>query len=267
MRPVTDGPAPGAVWLVGAGPGDPGLLTLRAAGALRVADVIFHDALPGRAVLRLANPAAKLVNVGKRKGDAPWSQGNINAALVEAARANQRVVRLKGGDPLLFGRGGEEIIALTDAGIAVDVVPGVCSASAASAALLMPLTHRGTASAISFVTGHDMDGALPASVNWDALAHTGGTIVVFMALSRIDQVALRLLGAGMSTGTPVTIAARASLPGQAALRTTLGRCTLDARRAALPSPALIVIGAVAGLAAAQAASPPLDEQEPCHVGT
>ena len=123
MRPVTDGPAPGAVWLVGAGPGDPGLLTLRAAGALRVADVIFHDALPGRAVLRLANPAAKLVNVGKRKGDAPWSQGNINAALVEAARANQRVVRLKGGDPLLFGRGGEEIIALTDAGIAVMSCP------------------------------------------------------------------------------------------------------------------------------------------------
>lgn len=266
MKTRTDGPAPGAVWLVGAGPGDPDLLTLRAASALRVADVIFHDALPGRAVLRLANPQSKLVNVGKRKGDAPWPQMRINAALVDAARAGSRVVRLKGGDPLLFGRGGEEVIALAEAGIAVDVVPGVSSASAAAAALRMPLTHRGKASVVSFVTGHDMHGALPTSVDWDALAHTGGTIVVFMGLTRINQIALRLLGAGIAAQTPVTILARASLPGQAALRTTLGRCTLDARRAVLPGPALLIIGAVAALANTEAMSPQDHEQEPRHVG-
>jgi len=266
MKPIAEGPVPGAVWLVGAGPGDPGLLTLRAAGAMRAADVIFHDALPGRAVLRLANPAAKLVNVGKRKGHAPWPQVRINAALVEAARAGQRVLRLKGGDPLLFGRGGEELLTLADAGIPVDVVPGVSSASAAAAALRMPLTHRGTASAVSYVTGHGQDGALPDSVDWDALARTGGTIVVFMALSRIDQVALRLLGAGMAAETPVAILARASLPGQTALRTTLGRCTLEARRATLPSPALLLIGQVAALARSEASLPHDYEQEPRHVG-
>lgn len=266
MKNLPPGPAPGTVWLVGAGPGDPDLLTLRAASALRVADVVFHDALPGRAVLRLANPAAKLVNVGKRKGDAPWPQPRINAALVDAARDGKRVVRLKGGDPLLFGRGGEEILALADAGIAMEVVPGITAANAAAAALRMPLTHRGTASAVSFVTGHDMDGALPTAIDWDALAHTGGTIVVFMGLTRIGQIALRLLGAGMAAHTPVTILARASLPGQAALRTTLGHCTLDARRAALPSPALLIIGAVAALANTETAQPQDHEQEPRHAG-
>lgn len=266
MKAVHDGPAPGAVWLVGAGPGDPGLLTLRAAGALRSADVIFHDALPGREVLRLANPEARLVNVGKRKGHAPWPQSRINAALVEAAREGRRVVRLKGGDPLLFGRGGEELLALTNADITVEIVPGVSSASAAAAAFQIPLTHRGKASAVSFVTGHDMDGTLPSSVDWDALARTGGTIVLFMALTRIDEIALRLLGAGMAAETPVAILARASLPGQAELRTTLGRCTLDSRRADLPSPALLLIGAVAALAKTQVVKPHDHEQEPRHVG-
>ena len=266
MRAVEAGPAPGQVWLVGAGPGDSGLLTLRAAGALRAADVIFHDALPGRAVLRLANPEARLINVGKRKGHAPWPQARINAALVQAARDGKRVVRLKGGDPLLFGRGGEELLALADAAIPADVVPGVSSASAAAAALRMPLTHRGQASAVSYVTGHDMDGALPSSVDWDALARAGGTIVVFMALTRIDQIALRLLGAGMAPETPMAILARASLPGQTALRTTLGRCTLDARRVRLPSPALLLIGAVAALASTDQTVPSDHEQEPRHVG-
>jgi len=264
MIPFVDGPAPGAVWLVGAGPGDPGLLTLRAVGALRAADVIFHDALPGRAVLGLARADARLVDVGKRKGDAPWPQDRINAALIEAARANQRVVRLKGGDPLLFGRGGEELLALADAAIPVDVVPGISSASAAAAALRMPLTHRGMASAVSFVTGHDMDGALPASIDWDALARTGGTIVAFMALSRLDQIALRLLAAGQPASTLVTIIARASCPGQTVLRTTLGSCTLDIHRARVPTPALVVIGAVAGLARAPHAPEATPPQELAH---
>ncbi|WP_149539824.1 uroporphyrinogen-III C-methyltransferase [Siccirubricoccus phaeus] len=251
-----DGPAPGEVWLVGAGPGDPGLLTRRAASAIARADVILHDALPGRAVLRLARPGATLLPVGKRKGQAPMSQAKINARMIAGARAGLRVVRLKGGDPFLFGRGGEEAQALNAAGIPWRVVPGVTAGTAAPAAAGVPLTHRGTASAVTFVTGHDETGALPESVDWDALGRAGGTIAAFMALSRLDEIALRLLAAGRPAATPVAIIAQASLPGQATLRSTLGACTLDAKRAALPTPALIVIGEVAGLALLQAIGVP-----------
>lgn len=242
-----DAPRPGEVWLVGAGPGDPGLLTRRAASAIQGADLILHDALPGRAMLRLARPGADLVNVGKRKGAAPVPQARINARLVAGALAGQRVVRLKGGDPFLFGRGGEETAALDAAGIPWRVVPGVSAGTAAPAAAGIPLTHRGIASAVTFVTGHDEAGDLPGGVDWDALARMGGTIAAFMALSRLDEIALHLLAAGRPASTPLAIVAQASLPRQVALRTTLGACTLDARRAALPTPALVVIGEVAAL--------------------
>jgi len=241
---------PGEVWLVGAGPGDPGLLTLRAAEALKRADLVLHDALPGRAVLRLVRPGATILAVGKRKGHAPMSQAKINARLIEGARAGQRVVRLKGGDPFIFGRGGEEALALAEAGIPWRVVPGVSAGMAAPAAAGIPLTHRGLASAVTFVTGHDEQGGLPESIDWAALARAGGTIAAFMALSRLDAIALRLLAAGRPAATPVAVVAEASLPGQAVLRTTLGACTLAARRAGLATPALVVIGEVAGLSEA-----------------
>ncbi len=244
-----DGPAPGEVWLVGAGPGDPGLLTLRAAEALKRADLVLHDALPGRAVLRLVRAGATILAVGKRKGAAPLSQPKINARLIEGARAGLRVVRLKGGDPFIFGRGGEEALALSAAGIPWQVVPGVSAGAAAPAAAGIPLTHRGLASAVTFVTGHDETGSLPENVDWGALAKAGGTIAGFMALSRLDEIALRLLAGGLAPETPVAVVAQATLPGQAVLHSTLGTCTLDARRAALPTPALVVIGAVVGLAA------------------
>jgi len=245
--PAGDAPRPGEVWLVGAGPGDPGLLTLRAAEALRRADLVLHDALPGRAVLRLVRPGATILAVGKRKGHAPMSQAKINARLVEGARAGLRVVRLKGGDPFAFGRGGEEALALAEAGIPWRVVPGVSAGLAAPAAAGIPLTHRGLSSAVTFVTGHDEQGGLPESLDWAALAQAGGTIAAFMALSKLDEIALRLLAAGRPAATPVAVVASASLPGQAVLRTTLGACTLDARRAGLATPALVVIGAVARL--------------------
>jgi uroporphyrin-III C-methyltransferase len=244
---------PGEVWLVGAGPGDPGLLTLRAAEALRRADLVLHDALPGRAVLRLVRPGADIVPVGKRKGAAPVSQAKINARLVAGARSGLRVVRLKGGDPFLFGRGGEEAEALDAAGIPWKVVPGVTAGTAAPAAAGIPLTHRGLASAVTFVTGHDEAGDLPGSIDWDALARTGGTIAAFMALSRLDAIALRLLAAGRPAATPVAVIAQATLPEQRVLHTTLGACTLAARRAALPTPALVVIGEVAALGLARPA--------------
>ncbi len=238
---------PGEVWLVGAGPGDPGLLTLRAAEALRQADLVLHDALPGRAMLRLARPGAEIVPVGKRKGAAPVPQARINARLVAGALAGLRVVRLKGGDPFLFGRGGEEAAALDAAGIPWKVVPGVTAGTAAPAAAGVPLTHRGLASAVTFVTGHDETGGL-AGMDWEALGRLGGTVAAFMALTRLDEIALRLLAAGRTPATPVVVVAQASLPGQAVLRSTLGACTLDVRRAGLPTPALVVIGEVAGLA-------------------
>ncbi|WP_270939263.1 uroporphyrinogen-III C-methyltransferase, partial [Falsiroseomonas oryzae] len=215
------GPRQGEVWLVGAGPGDPGLLTLRAAEALRHADLVLHDALPGRAVLRLVRPGAELVNVGKRKGAAPVPQGRINARMVAGARAGLRVVRLKGGDPFVFGRGGEETAALDAAGIRWRIVPGVTAGTAAPAAAGIPLTHRGLASAVTFVTGHDEGGGLPGGVDWAALAQAGGTIAAFMALSRLDEIALRLLAAGRSPQTPVAVIAQASLAGEAVLRSTL----------------------------------------------
>jgi uroporphyrin-III C-methyltransferase len=245
-----DGPRPGEVWLVGAGPGDPGLLTMRAAEALRRADLVLHDALPGRAVLRLVGAGAKIIPVGKRKGAAPLSQAAINARLVAGARAGLRVVRLKGGDPFVFGRGGEEAAALAAAGIPWRVVPGVSAGLAAPAAAGIPLTHRGVSSAVTFVTGHDETGGLPGKVDWSVLARAGGTIAAFMALTRLDEIALRLLAEGLRPETPVVVVSEASLPGQAVLRTTLGACTLDARRAALATPALVVIGEAAGLASA-----------------
>ncbi len=245
--PEADRLAPGSVWLVGAGPGDPGLLTLRSAAGLRQADIVLHDGLPGREVLAMARPDAALVDVGKRKGHAPWPQQAITARLIAAARAGLRVLRLKGGDPFLFGRGGEEALALAAAGIPWRVVPGVTAGTAAPAAAGIPLTHRGVASAVSFVTGHAETGELPGNVDWDALGRLGGTVVAFMALSRLDAIALRLLAAGRAPSTPVAIIARATLPGERVLRSTLGACTLAASRAALPSPALVVIGDVAGL--------------------
>ena len=256
---MAEGPAPGSVWLVGAGPGDPGLLTLRAAAALRAADVVLHDALPGPAVLSLVRHDATRIGVGKRKGTRGWSQDAINARLVAEARAGRRVVRLKGGDPFVFGRGGEEALALQAAGIPFRVVPGVSAGLAAPAAAGIPLTHRGLSAAVTFLTGHAGAG-VAETIDWAALARAGGTVVGFMALTRLDDIALRLLAGGRAAETPVVVVARATLPGLRVLRSTLGACTLAARRAALPMPALVVIGAVAGLdlrSLANAATPSL----------
>ena len=176
--------------------------------------------------------------------------------MVEYALTGVKVVRLKSGDAGLFGRLEEEIEACRAAGIAFEIVPGVTSASAAAAVAGIPLTLRGAASSATFVTGHGKDGELPGDTDWDAVGRTGGTVVAYMALSRLDQVALRLLAAGRDADTPVAVISRATLPGQAVLRTTLGACTLTVRRAGIPAPALVVIGAVAeraqNIAAAQA---------------
>lgn len=236
----------GEVWLVGAGPGHPDLLTLRAVQALGQADLVLHDALPGRAVLHHVRRGAEIIAVGKRKGSAPVPQAETNARIVAAAQAGLRVLRLKGGDPFIFGRGGEEAAACDAAGIRWRVIPGVSSGLAAPALAGIPLTHRGLSRAVTFLTAHDETGGL-APIDWTAVARLGGTVAVFMGLSRLDEVALRLISGGRAASTPVAVMSQASLPGQRSVQSTLGTCTLDVRRGALASPALVVIGEVAAL--------------------
>lgn len=244
-----DAPAPGEVWLVGAGPGDPGLLTLRAATAIRGADLVLHDHIPARIARAHARPNATLIDVGKRKGAAPVPQTKIIARMLDAARAGKRVVRLKAGDPFLFARGAEEAAALAEAGIPWRVVPGISAGLAAPIAAGIALTRRGVTGAVTFLAGHDETGELPPH-DWAALARAGGTLVVFMAMSRLDALVLALLSGGLPATTPLAVIAQASLPGQLSLTTTLGAATLAAKRSALPGPALIVIGTAVGKALA-----------------
>lgn len=183
------------VWLVGAGPGDPDLLTVRAARLLGDADVVVHDALVGDGVLALANPAAELIDVGKRPG-LPVPQETISALLVQLGRSGRRVVRLKGGDPFVFGRGGEELLALAAAGVECDVVPGVSSSFAAAALAGVPVTHRGLSASVTVVTGHRQPGGEEPA--WAHLAKVGGTIVVMMGVARRGHIADRLMWNGLS---------------------------------------------------------------------
>jgi uroporphyrin-III C-methyltransferase len=240
--------SPGHVALVGAGPGDPDLLTLKAASMLAQADVVLHDTLAGRAALAHMRRGAEAIAVGKRKAQAPMKQARINALLVDLARAGKRVLRLKGGDPFVFGRGGEEALALAAAGIPFTIIPGVSAGLAAPAAANIPITHRGVAGAVTFITGHDETGTLPEALDWTALARAGQTIVAFMALSVIDALVLRLLAAGRGATESVAVISRATLPDQRVLVSTLGQVTLAVKRAAIASPATIVIGPVVALA-------------------
>lgn len=229
------------VSLVGAGPGDPGLLTVKAARLLAAAEVVVHDALVGDDVLELVHPSAELIDVGKRPGR-PVPQELISTLLVELARSGRRVVRLKGGDPFVFGRGGEEAQALLDAGIPFEVVPGITSAVAAPAAAGVPVTHRGVAAAFTVVTGHRRAGE--PDVDWRSLAKVGGTVVVLMGVAQRATIAGELIAGGLDPATPVAAIRSATTPDQ-----VVARCRLD-ELAVTPvdSPAVLVIGAVAALA-------------------
>jgi uroporphyrin-III C-methyltransferase len=228
------------VHLVGAGPGDPDLLTLRAARLLAGADVVVHDRLVDRRVLALANPRAELVDVGKAPGRPSPTQAEINDLLVALA-GRGTVVRLKGGDPFVFGRGGEEAMALAVAGVDVEVVPGLSSATAVPAAAGVPVTHRGLAGSFTVVTGTREAGA--PDTDWDALARLGGTIVVLMGVARRAEIAARLMAGGLPADTPVTAVEWGTHWQQRTVRTRLEQ--LGATD--LANPATIVIGAVAGL--------------------
>jgi uroporphyrin-III C-methyltransferase/precorrin-2 dehydrogenase/sirohydrochlorin ferrochelatase len=243
----------GFVWLVGAGPGAADLLTLRAQRILHGADVIVHDALVPEAVIAMGRRDAERIDVGKRKGGHAASQDEINAILVREAVAGRRVVRLKGGDPLVFGRAGEEMAALRAASVPFEVVPGVTAALAAAAEAEIPLTLRGTASSLVFATGHEAGGdVLPG---WAGLALSGATIAVYMGCSVAGRVAARLMEAGLSAATPVAVVENASLPERRVFTGTLGALQAFAGREDVDGPALILIGRTAAEGALSLAEP------------
>jgi uroporphyrin-III C-methyltransferase/precorrin-2 dehydrogenase/sirohydrochlorin ferrochelatase len=240
-------PARGEVTLVGAGPGDPELLTLKALRALQDADVILHDRLVSAAVLDMARRDALRISVGKAADGPSTPQAHIHALMIEHARAGKRVVRLKGGDPFIFGRGGEELQALAQAGIAFSVIPGITAAAGAAAYAGIPLTHREHAQSVSFVTGHaDRDDKEP---DWVALARAGHTAVFYMGLARLQHICSQLIAHGAPSERPAALVAQATTPQQRVLGATLATLPAAAAAATFESPALLVVGDVAALSA------------------
>ncbi len=231
----------GKVWLVGAGPGDPDLLTLRAARLIMRARLIVHDGLVDPAILALARPEARLVSVAKRRSRHTMPQDEINALLVREALAGKEVVRLKGGDPFIFGRGGEEAEACDAAGVAVEVVPGISAAIGAAAAAQMPLTHRRSASVVSFVAGQCKG---LSEQNWAGLAGQGRTLVIYMGLATAEAIADKLIEDGLAPGMPVAVVENATRPQMRVLRANLAGLPDLVLREKVKSPAIIVIGEV-----------------------
>jgi len=247
MNPSSSSTGPdskGKVWLVGAGPGDPDLLTLRAARLVMGAKLIVHDGLVDPRILAMAPASAKLISVAKRRSRHSMPQEEINALLVSEALAGRDVVRLKGGDPFVFGRGGEEAEAARAAGVAVEVVPGISAAIGAAAAAQLPLTHRDAASVVSFVAGQCKG---LSEQNWAGLAGHGRTLVIYMGLANADPIADKLMADGLAPDTPVAVVENAARPEMRVLRgplAGLGRLVADHH---VVSPALIIIGAITAL--------------------
>ena len=238
----------GRVLLVGAGPGDPDLMTVKALRELSAAEVVVFDRLVSPEILALAPSTAEMIDVGKRAGSHPMPQHEINRLLVSLGRTGRRIVRLKGGDPFLFGRGGEEAIELAAAGIAFEVVPGITSAQGCAARLRMPLTHREVATGVRFVTGHCRSDR-PLDLDWKGLADGNTTVVVYMGLAKIAEIATELMAHGRGGATPVCAVSKGTQRDQTHIVSRLDRIAADAAAAALPSPVLFIIGEVVGLAA------------------
>jgi uroporphyrin-III C-methyltransferase len=233
--------APGKVWLVGAGPGDPDLLTLRAARLIMRAQVIVHDALVDPRIMALAPATARLVSAAKRRSRHTLPQDAINALLIAEARAGREVLRLKGGDPFIFGRGGEEMEACRQAGIAVGVVPGITAAMGAAAAAQMPLTHRDAASVVTFVAGQCKG---LTEQNWAGLAGVGRTLVIYMGVANADAIAQKLMADGLAPETPLAVVENAARPEMRVVRASLAGLSEVIARQGVQGPAIIVIGAI-----------------------
>ena len=236
---------PGQVWLAGAGPGDPGHLTAAVLAGLAQAQVIVHDALVHADVLALADPGAELIFAGKRGGKPSAVQADISATLIARARAGSRVLRLKGGDPYIFGRGGEEALALTEAGVPFRVLPGVTSGLAGLAAAGIPATMRGLNKAVILAAGHAAGTA--EDLDWRALARTGQPVVVYMGLKGLPLIAAELLAGGLAAETPAAIVTAATTPQQRVLVAPLGEIAAEAERQGLAAPAIIVVGDIVAM--------------------
>ena len=238
--------APGTVWLVGAGPGDIGLLTLHAVNALRQADVLVYDALVSEAILHLAKPDVQLEFAGKRGGRPSHLQKDITQRLIELAREGKRVLRLKGGDPFVFGRGGEEALELVKAGIAFRIVPGITSGLAGLAYAAIPATTRDTNAGVILATGHNAEGTVREE-DWANMARTGLPIILYMAMTNLAQITPALQAGGLKPDTPVALVARTTTPEQRVLITTLAKAVADVALHGFESPAIIAIGEIVRL--------------------
>ncbi|TPW31297.1 uroporphyrinogen-III C-methyltransferase [Pararhizobium mangrovi] len=241
--------APGSVWLVGAGPGDPGLLTLHAVNAIRQADVIVYDALVDAACLKLARRGAVLEYAGKRGGKPSAKQRDISLRLVELARAGNRVLRLKGGDPFVFGRGAEEALALVANEIAFRIVPGITAGIGGLAYAGIPATHRDTNHTVTFLTGHDSGGVVPDRIDWEGVAKGSPVIVMYMAMKHVGPITERLMAAGRPGDEPIAFVCAAATERQVVLETTLARAEDEVSTHGLAPPAVVVLGEVVRLRA------------------
>jgi len=239
--------SPGCVYLVGAGPGDPGLLTLRGREVLASADVVIYDHLVPTRLLDYAPASAELIYAGKQAGRHTLSQDQINRLLVEHARKGRSVVRLKGGDPFVFGRGGEEASALAEAGVSFQVVPGVTAAVAAAACAGIPLTHRGLAGAVGFLTGHETPAKAGSDINYEALAAFGGTLAFYMPVGNLEAICAKLQAGGLDGATPAAAIRWGATPAQRVLTGTVATLGAKARSAGLEAPAILLIGMVVAL--------------------
>jgi uroporphyrin-III C-methyltransferase len=236
--------APGHVWLAGAGPGDPGLLTLDALAGLSQADVVVHDALVDRRVLALARREARLEFAGKRGGRPSANQNDISIRLIALARAGERVLRLKGGDPCVFGRGGEEALALMAAGVPFRIIPGVTAGLAGLTAAAIPATFRGMNRALILAAGY---GADDEALDWAALARTGQPIVLYMAMRNLADIAERLMRGGLAPSTPAAVVMGATTADERVIVSSLERVAADAQQHQLGTPSIIVIGDIVKL--------------------
>jgi uroporphyrinogen III methyltransferase/synthase len=239
----------GIVFLVGAGPGDPDLLTVKARRLIAEADAVVHDHLVSPEILELSRPDAERIFVGKKGGAFCSPQRNIESTLIELARAGKTVVRLKGGDPFVFGRGGEEAEALVAAGVPFEVVPGVTSALAASAYAGVPLTHRAHSSAVVFLTGHEDPNKPDSAIRWEDYARLGATLCVYMGMKNLETITRRLQAGGLDPDTPAAVIQSATTTEHRQFVSTLGRIALESEHAGFGAPAIVVIGPVVALSA------------------
>ena len=232
---------PGWVWLCGAGPGDPGLLTLHALNALRQADVVVYDALVGLEILEWAGDA-ELIYAGKRGGKPSAKQRDISLHLIELAQKGKRVLRLKGGDPFVFGRGGEEAQTLVQHGIPIRIIPGISAGIGGLAYAGIPVTHRDVNQSVTFVTGHDQSGTAPGSLDWEGIARGSQIIVIYMGMKHISHIIKSLIAAGRCRSEPVAFVTSATLENQKVVESTLGNAVADAKDAGIGPTAIVCIG-------------------------